>query len=83
MAGDDNLFVSLLPMIIISIPLAVGNYIIAPRLNKNRVLWVVLSLIPIFNIGFVWYVFYRIAIRVLDRLDAISQRLGVETERRV
>ncbi len=77
-AQDSSLLVSLLPYIIISIPLAVGNFFLARRLNRSPVLWAILSLIPLFNLGFVWYAAYLVAFRILDRLDAIARRIGIE-----
>jgi hypothetical protein len=67
---------SLLPYLLLSVPIAVGNYCLAPRLGKNRALWVILSLIPIFNFFFWGYVWYIVAIRILDYLIKISARLN-------
>ena len=76
MSGDDKLFFSLLPWLLISISLAIGCFFLAPRLGKNRVLWAILALIPIFNF-FVWgYAWFKINFRMLDQLEKISARLN-------
>jgi len=74
--SDGSMIMSLLPYLILSTPLAVGNYYLAPRVGKNRTLWVILSLIPVFNFFFWGYVWYIVAIRILDYLNKISARLN-------
>ena len=59
----------LMPITLISLPFAIGNFFLAKRLSKNQVLWVVLSLIPLCNIFFFWYVVYKSLFAILDRLD--------------
>ena len=49
---------------------AMGNYALARRLGKNKVLWAVLTLIPGVNVIFLYYVFYQVIYGVLDRLPA-------------
>jgi len=67
-------FMPLLVWFIIGIGLAIGNYFLARRLGANQVLWAVLSLIPIVNFVFVYYVGYRVVFAVLDRLAALGGR---------
>jgi hypothetical protein len=76
MNDSNSMLMSLLPFLILSIPLAVCAYKLAPRLGKNSFLWAILSLIPLFNFFFLYYMGYCFAVRVLDRLDAISKRVG-------
>jgi hypothetical protein len=54
---------------------AVGNGFIAARLGKSVALWVILSLIPIFNFFFLYYVGYVVVLRILGRLDNVVARL--------
>ena len=58
-----------IPIALLTLPFAVGNFFLAKRLGKNEVLWVVLSLIPPFNMFFMWYVLYQSLFAILDRLD--------------
>jgi hypothetical protein len=71
----NEVVLQLLPFMILSAGLALGNYFLAEQLGKNRALWVILSLIPFFNFFFYIYVWYVVAIRVLDQLAKISTRL--------
>ena len=68
-----------LPLFLLSIPLAIGNYFLAGRLGKNRVTWVILSLIPFVNIFFLYYVGFGVLFRLLDTLTALAARLGAPT----
>ena len=53
---------------VLGIGLAIGNYFLAHRLNANPTLWAVLSLIPLVNFVFFYYVGYRVIYAILDRL---------------
>ena len=77
MNDGNSMIMSLLPFLILGIPLAVCGFKLAPRLGKSSALWAVLCLIPLFNFFFLYYMGYCVAARVLDRLDAISKRVGV------
>lgn len=63
---------SFVPMVVLFIGIAIGNYFIAGRMGRNKVLWVVLTLIPIVNFVFLYYVFYAVLLYVLDKLNALS-----------
>jgi hypothetical protein len=76
MSNGGSLLVQLLPFTLISIGFAIGNYFLAGRLGKSRILWVVLSLIPIFSLFFNFYVWYVVVLRILDQLNRISARLN-------
>jgi hypothetical protein len=52
--------------------LAIGNGFIAARLGKSVALWVILTLIPIYNLFFVYYVWFYVVCRVLNRLNQIA-----------
>ncbi|MBT5945265.1 MAG: hypothetical protein HOK98_02460 [Rhodospirillaceae bacterium] len=71
-AGD--VFVSFFPFLIIFVGLAIGNYFIAGRMGRNKILWVVLTLIPIVNFVFMYYVIYAVILYVLDKLNAVTDR---------
>lgn len=55
---------------------AVGMYFLAPRLNANRPLWVVLALIPYVNWLFEIYVGFKVVFLILDALAEIKASLA-------
>ena len=63
-----------IPILLFSIPFAIGNFYLAKRFNKNKILWVILSLIPLINFLFFWYVAYLVLFKVLDALDALHSK---------
>ena len=60
---------------LLGIPLAFGNAFLARRLGKSAALWAILSLIPVVNFIFFYYIAYRIIYAVLDRLAALADDL--------
>ncbi len=60
--------VPFLPMLLIALPFAIGNYFLAQRLGQQPWLWALLTLIPIVNYFFMLYVAYMVVYAVLDRL---------------
>ncbi|ALK08768.1 hypothetical protein [Blastochloris viridis] len=70
-----ELYITLIPYFMIGLPLAIGNYFLADRLGKNKLLWVLLSIIPIFNSFFLIYIGYVTVIHILDRLAKLSEEL--------
>lgn len=69
-AGE--VFASFLPLILIFVGLAIGNYFIADRMGRNKILWVVLTMIPIVNFVFMYYVIYAVILYVLDKLNGLT-----------
>lgn len=79
MEADHMSYMQLLPYLLAFLPFAIGNYFLARAVGQPRILWVILSLIPIVNLFFLYYVFYTVVLRVLRKLDDIAQRLGGDT----
>ncbi|MDE2165632.1 MAG: hypothetical protein KGJ66_04750 [Alphaproteobacteria bacterium] len=56
---------------------AIGNGFLAKRLGHSVALWVILSLIPIVNYFFYFFVIYATVLGILKRLNTISDHLAV------
>jgi len=72
MNGDGG-FMTLVPLMIISIPLAYGGWWIAPKLGASRVLWMVLFLIPVVNWFATTVLCFKVAGAILDKLNALTK----------
>ena len=73
--GDSaNTFVQLVPFFVLGIPIAIGNGYLAARMRRNVATWVILSLIPLVNYGFAFYVAYTVVFYVIDRLNELTGR---------
>jgi hypothetical protein len=71
----SSMLMSLVPWLLVSIPFVIGNYMIAERLGRSRLLWLFLSIIPFANMFFNIYVFYVVIITGFDMLSSILSRL--------
>jgi hypothetical protein len=67
-----DLIVELLPVVILSLPLAIGVFWLAPKMRSNPWIWAVLFLIPVVNLFAVQIFLIRVAGRIFDRLNAIA-----------
>jgi ABC-type Na+ efflux pump permease subunit len=68
---------SLIFWVVLFVGLAVGNGFIAARLKKSVALWVILTLIPVYNLFFMYYVGFYVVGRVLHRLNQIAEQVEV------
>jgi hypothetical protein len=67
-----DLLMQLLPMIIISLPLAIGVFWLAPKMRSNPWIWAVPFVIPGVNLFAMQIFLIRVAGRIFDRLNAIA-----------
>jgi MFS-type transporter involved in bile tolerance (Atg22 family) len=74
---DDSGYylMQLVPFLLLSVPFAIGNGYLAARLGRNRVVWVILSLLPLVNYLFYVYVAYQIVFFVIDQLTGIPKKI--------
>jgi hypothetical protein len=70
-------FAMLIVWVLMFVGFAVGNGFIAARLKKNVALWVILTLIPGYNLFFMYYVWFYVVGRVLHRLEQIAEQVEV------
>lgn len=67
-----DVIIQLLPMLILSLPLAIGVFWLAPKMRSNPWIWVILFLIPMVNLFAVQIFLIRTAGKIFDRLNAID-----------
>jgi hypothetical protein len=66
----------LLPLAVIGIALGIGFFFLAPRLGKNRFLWLILSIVPVVNFVFWYYAAFVTLFAILDKLNALAAAAG-------
>ncbi len=72
--GGGSVIASFVPLLLFCIPFAIGNYFLAKRIEgATPAIWVVVSLIPLVNYFFFFYVAYRVVFQVLDHLKDLKQ----------
>jgi hypothetical protein len=67
-----DVFAQFIPILLLSIPFAFGNFFLAKRLNKNPNLWAIVSLIPIVNFWLLIRITYLLIYKILDTLEQIK-----------
>jgi hypothetical protein len=69
----------LIPIVLFSLPFAIGFYFVAGRLGRHQLLWAVLALIPFVNFFFFIYASFSVLLHILDRIEeAASQHRNSE-----
>jgi len=58
---------------------AIGNGFLAHRLGHSVAAWVILSLIPVVNYFFYFFVAYAVLLGIIKRLNAIQAQLAAPT----
>ena len=53
--NNPSMFVTFLPLIFMSLLIAVSAHLLAKDKGRNVVLWTILALIPIVNFSCIWY----------------------------
>ncbi len=74
MMDHGFLFMPFIPLFIMTVPLAIAAYFLAPRVGANKWLWLIGAIIPFFNFLFVYYIGFKIVARLLDRVNALYDR---------
>lgn len=67
-----ELIMQFLPMLILSLPLVIGVFWLAPKMQSNPWIWAILFVIPLVNLFAVQIFLIRTAGKILDRLNAIA-----------
>lgn len=70
MGAGNDMVLSLLPFLILSIPLLWGNYLLASRTERSGILYIVLTLIPVIGVVATIYLFYSSILFAIDRAKA-------------
>ena len=70
MEPQVDLLVQFIPITVIALPLAWGNYYLAAKSGRSGWLFVLLTLIPIVGIVITYYLLYSTIIYALNRLPS-------------
>lgn len=71
-----DIIASFIPFLILtSLPFAIGAFYLAPKMGRNPWLWAILLFIPIVNLVVIYIFFFLIVGAMLDRLNAITDRM--------
>ena len=74
--NSPNMLATFLPLIFMSLPMAVSAHLLARDKGRNVVLWTVLALIPILNFACIWYFIGASNLKLERKLDALMNQLN-------
>lgn len=76
MEYQTNPILSLLPLVLLTVPLAILVYHLAKEKGKNVPLWTVLACIPLVNIFILWYIIGTPSKKLEEKMDRILEALN-------
>jgi O-antigen/teichoic acid export membrane protein len=75
MKNEPSVFFSLLPLIFMSLFIAVGSYFLAKEKGRNTLKWTLLGAIPMVNFVCIWFFVGATNLRLERKLDQILAEL--------
>ena len=72
MHTEPSIFLSFLPLLLMSIFIAIGSYLLAKDKGRNVPLWTVLGAIPMVNFVCVWYFVGAANLRLERKIDDLA-----------
>ncbi|TFW36170.1 hypothetical protein [Massilia horti] len=71
-----SMFIAFLPMIVMSLLVAIPAHLLAKEKGRNVTLWTILALIPIVNFACLWFFIGASNLKLERKLDALMQQLN-------
>jgi hypothetical protein len=75
-AHPGSPFLSLLPLLLMSLCMGVASYFLAKDKGRSPVKWAILGSIPIVNFACVWYFIGASNLRLERKIDALIAQLN-------
>ncbi len=75
MQNDPSMLISLLPLMFMSLAIAIGSYFLAKEKGRNTLKWTILGAIPMVNFACVWFLVGATNLRLERKLDQILAEL--------
>lgn len=77
-AHETNLFISFLPLLFMSVFIAISAFLLAKDKGRNVVKWTILGAIPIINWACIWYFIGATNLRLERKIDDVIARLDAQ-----
>lgn len=68
---------SFIPVILMSVGIAISAHFLAKDKGRNVALWTFLALIPVVNVGCIWFFMGASNLRMERKIDALLNQLNV------
>lgn len=79
--NEPSIFLSLLPLMLMSLFIAAGSFFLAKEKGRNVLKWTVLGAIPLVNFACVWFFVGATNLRLERKLDLILAELQKQPNR--
>jgi len=77
---NESTLLSLLPLLFMSLFIAIASYLLAKDKGRNSTKWAILGAIPVVNFVCVWYFIGASNLRVERKLDELLARLNASAK---
>lgn len=71
-----NLFVSFIPLILLSLLMAISAHMLAKEKGRNVALWTILALVPIVNFACIWFFIGASNLKLERKIDDLIHRMN-------
>lgn len=71
-----SMLITFLPLIFVSLLMAIPAHLLAREKGRNVVLWTVLALIPIVNFACIWFFIGASNLKLERKIDALMSQLN-------
>ncbi|MBD8530716.1 MULTISPECIES: hypothetical protein [unclassified Massilia] len=75
-----SMLAAFLPLIFMSLLMAVSAYLLAKEKGRNVALWTILALIPIVNFACIWFFIGASNLKMERKLDALMEQLNTSVK---
>lgn len=75
-----NMFLTFIPLILMSLLMAIPAHLLAKEKGRNVALWTVLALIPIVNFACIWFFIGASNLKLERKIDDLIQRMNTATK---
>ncbi len=72
--NDASVFVSLLPLLLMSVCTAIGSHLLAKEKGRNVLKWTILGAIPLVNFACIWFFVGAANLRLEKKMDDLLAR---------
>ncbi|WP_156894787.1 hypothetical protein [Janthinobacterium sp. 1_2014MBL_MicDiv] len=77
-----SLFASFLPLILMSLLMAIPAHLLAKEKGRNVTKWTILALIPIVNFACIWFFIGASNLKLERKIDDLALRLQSQSDKK-
>ena len=79
--SGPSIFVSFLPLILMSLLMAISAHFLAKEKGRNVTKWTILALIPVVNFACIWFFIGASNLKLERKIDDLALRLQSQSDK--